>query len=113
MAFLVGLAFLCEKDILGEPFVTAVGVLTSCSHRIRTGTPCPLCGTTTAAVLLLDGRLGESLRVNPLGLGLAVSGGLQFFYRGIRFVRPALRWREELIADGVSIAALVLILAMF
>lgn len=113
MAFLVGLAFLGEKGFLGEPFVTAVGVLTSCPHRIRTGTPCPVCGTTTAAVLLLEGRLTESLRVNPLGLGLALSGGIQFFYRGFRSIRPALKLREEMVADGVGIASLVFVLTAF
>lgn len=39
-----------------------------CPFRRITGIPCPLCGTTTAAVLLVRGRLVDALQVNPLGV---------------------------------------------
>ncbi len=112
MALLVLLALLCERGLLGEPFESAVGMLTTCPHRARTGRPCPLCGTTTAAILLLEGRPGASLSVNPLGVGLSVAGGLQVLYRGFRVLRPALRLREELAVGAVSVAAVAAALTL-
>jgi hypothetical protein len=41
-------------------------LLPACSLRATTGIPCPTCGTTRAAIALLDGRLGDALAVNPL-----------------------------------------------
>ena len=43
-----------------------------CPLRRFTGIPCPFCGTTTAATLVLRGRLGDALRVNPLGVIVVV-----------------------------------------
>lgn len=39
-----------------------------CPFRRLTGLPCPLCGTTTAALLTLQARPLDALRVNPTGL---------------------------------------------
>lgn len=39
------------------------------------GIPCPGCGMTKAAVAVLHGQVGESLRINPLGLIFILGGG--------------------------------------
>jgi hypothetical protein len=47
-----------------------------CSFRARTGVPCLGCGGTRALELAARGRVGEALRLNPLGAwaGLALWG---------------------------------------
>ncbi|HVN32790.1 MAG TPA: DUF2752 domain-containing protein [Thermoanaerobaculaceae bacterium] len=55
------------------PFVPA------CPFRVITGIPCPTCGTTHAALALLNGHLGDAFLANPLAAlaGIAfVAGGL-------------------------------------
>ena len=47
-----------------------VTFLTRCPRRHLLGEPCPLCGTTTAALLILKGELSASLHTNPLALAL-------------------------------------------
>ncbi|HLN95363.1 DUF2752 domain-containing protein [Flavobacterium sp. HJ-32-4] len=46
-----------------------------CLFHSATGVPCPSCGTTRAALLLLRGHVLASLAKNPLGI-LAVAGML-------------------------------------
>lgn len=48
----------------------------ACSFRARTGVPCLGCGGTRALELAARGRVGEALRLNPLGAwaGLALWG---------------------------------------
>jgi hypothetical protein len=87
------------------------GFLGSCPHRAITGDPCVLCGTTTAARLLLDGELTASLAVSPLALGLIVLGVTQPVYRLARTVRPRLVWREELTLGGAGLAWLLGVIA--
>ena len=38
-----------------------------------TGYPCPSCGTTRAVTLLLEGKITESLLLNPFGIVVAVA----------------------------------------
>ena len=40
----------------------------TCPIKRLTHLPCSACGTTRAIYLLLDGRLNESIQMNPLGL---------------------------------------------
>ncbi|MBQ1973783.1 MAG: DUF2752 domain-containing protein [Paraprevotella sp.] len=41
---------------------------TPCLFKNVTGIPCPACGTTRAIILIVNGRLWQSLLLNPLGL---------------------------------------------
>jgi len=54
----LGLAFAWTK--VGSP------ALLVCPLRAVTGLPCPTCGSTRAWAALLDGRLGDAARLNPL-----------------------------------------------
>ncbi len=40
-----------------------------CTFHVLTGLPCPSCGATRSAVFLAEGRLIDSVRVNPLFFG--------------------------------------------
>ena len=44
-----------------------------CPLRTVTGIPCPMCGMTTAATSLVDGRLGDALAANPFVLVLVAA----------------------------------------
>lgn len=43
-----------------------------CLIKNVTGYPCPSCGTTRAVTLLLDGKITESLLLNPFGILIAI-----------------------------------------
>ncbi|MBC7186399.1 MAG: DUF2752 domain-containing protein [Calditrichaeota bacterium] len=43
-----------------------------CAFHSLTGVPCPSCGATRSAVFLAEGRIADSLRVNPLFFALYV-----------------------------------------
>jgi hypothetical protein len=92
-----------------EPVAGLVG---SCPHRAITGEPCSLCGTTTAALLLLEGEVAASLARNPLALGLIALGSTQPVYRLVRTLRPGFAWREELAIDGLGLAWLAGVIAI-
>jgi len=89
----------------------AAGFLGWCPHRAITGDPCALCGTTTAARLLLAGDVTASLALNPLALGLAAAAITQPIYRLARTLRPRFAWREELAVDGAGFLWLAGVLA--
>lgn len=42
-----------------------------CPMVIVTGFPCPGCGMTRALFYLMTGRIGESVRMNPMGIPIA------------------------------------------
>jgi hypothetical protein len=66
--------------LLLRPFWLALAPFApACPFRSITGIPCPSCGTTRAAVALLNGRLGDALVVNPL----ATAGGLAVLLGGL------------------------------
>ena len=90
----------------------ASGFLGSCPHRAITGEACSLCGTTTAAMLLLGGELTASVSRNPLALGLLVLGITQPVYRLARSLRPRFAWREELVIGGVGVGWLFGVIAL-
>ena len=58
--------------ITGATYIGAVSQLKivswTCPIKRLTHLPCSACGTTRAISLLLDGRLNESIQMNPLGL---------------------------------------------
>ena len=43
-----------------------------CIIKNATGYPCPSCGTTRAVTLILEGKIKESLFLNPFGILVAV-----------------------------------------
>ena len=73
-------AVLAAAAVALRPLWLAVAPgLPGCAFRAITGIPCPTCGTTHAAVALLQGHLLAALAANPLaalaGIGF-VAGGL-------------------------------------
>ena len=78
LAWLWGVVTVCS--LLLRPFWLALApFVPACPFRAITGLPCPTCGTTHAALALLDGRIGDAFVANPLaaiaGIGF-VAGGL-------------------------------------
>ena len=78
MAWLWGAVAVCS--LLLRPFRLALAPFVPvCPFRAITGLPCPTCGTTHAALALLNGRLDDAFAANPLaalaGIGF-VAGGL-------------------------------------
>lgn len=75
----------------------------TCPWLALTGAPCPLCGTSRAALALLSGDLAASLAHNPLALGLLPLAATQPPFRLLRTLRPRWSWREELVVDGAGL----------
>jgi len=63
LACLLGFIYLYLKGFSGWHWRQPV-----CIFHTVTGVPCPSCGTTRAALLLLKGQVGTSLAKNPLGV---------------------------------------------
>lgn len=60
--------------------------LRPCDFVRRVGLPCPTCGMTTAAALLVRGRIIKAMATQPLGALLTVAAGVAFWaclYAGI------------------------------
>jgi hypothetical protein len=78
LAWLWGTVAVCS--LLLRPFWLAlVPFVPVCPFRAITGIPCPTCGTTHAALALLNGRFGDAFVANPLAAlaGIVfVAGGL-------------------------------------
>jgi hypothetical protein len=108
----VGLAALAIVGALPDPVARVAAFLTACPWRALKGTPCPLCGVTTAALALLRGDVGASLALNPLALALSPLAVSQPFYRLLRALRPRLALREELLVTGTGIAIAAMVLAL-
>jgi len=77
LAFVWGV--LAASSLLLRPFWIAVApLMPPCPFRALTGLPCLSCGTTRAAVALLEGHPLEALSVNPL----AAAAGIAFLAGG-------------------------------
>jgi len=78
LAWIWGLSAACA--LLFRPLWPAIPpLLPRCAFHALTGWPCPTCGTTRAALALLDGHPVQALIENPLMTILAVAfvtGGL-------------------------------------
>ena len=48
--------------------------LPPCTFKFYTGLPCPSCGMTSSFCLLVRGDVGNALRANAVGAGLALLG---------------------------------------
>lgn len=73
-------AFAAGASLLLRPlWLLLPAYLPPCALRTLTGVPCPTCGTTHAAVALLEGRLAEALHANPL----AALAGAAFLVGGV------------------------------
>ncbi len=59
-----------------------------CLLRLSTGIPCPTCGMTRSFDWFAQGRLGDSLHINPLGGLLAASVAFGFVYLLAYPLRP-------------------------
>ncbi len=60
-------------DLLSVLYLSVVSMgwvrhIWACPFRWISGIPCPACGTTRAILLLLQGEVSASLRMNPYGL---------------------------------------------
>ncbi|MFH1176336.1 MAG: DUF2752 domain-containing protein, partial [Acidobacteriota bacterium] len=65
--------------VLRPLWLAIAPLLPACPFRSLTGVPCVSCGSTHAALALLDGRLGAALAFNPLAAAAALAflaGGL-------------------------------------
>lgn len=72
--------------VLGALFLLLMTSVTGkvCPIRLLFGIPCPACGLTRAAVLLLRGNLKDSLAMNPFLLPFIAEGILFCYERYIR-----------------------------
>lgn len=52
-----------------------------CPARMLFGIPCPICGTTRAFWLLMQGKVGEAATINPLWIPIVVLGLIFFINR--------------------------------
>lgn len=80
--------------ILRPVWIAIAPHLRPCTFRHLTGIPCPTCGTTRAALALLNFDLASALAVNPLatmvGVVFIVGGALAMVWVLLR--APALSW---------------------
>ena len=65
----------------------ATGLAWPCPLRTVTGVPCPMCGMTTAATALADGRLHDALAANPFVLLLVAATVVMAVVIGLRAAR--------------------------
>lgn len=83
--------------------------LGSCTFRRLTGIPCPTCGTTRAALALLDFDIGAAFAVNPLatfaGVVFIVGGWVASAWVVLRGPTPVanLRWSPRWTAATVGV----------
>lgn len=85
-----------------------------CLFKQLTGIPCPGCGTIRSLNLLLEGKVVESMKMNPLGVMLSLLAVVCFvwyvvdLYRGSRSLYKAFhtRWPNYtiVIASALTIA---------
>ena len=95
------------------PFWRAIApLLPPCPFRAVTGLPCPTCGTTRAAVKLMEGSLLAALSCNPL----AAVAGIAFVAGGVAaplwlLVRLPVPDLSPVLPRWVRVATVALLLA--
>ncbi|MGA7159813.1 MAG: DUF2752 domain-containing protein [Bacteroidota bacterium] len=95
------------------------GLPSVCLFKEITGLPCPSCGTTRSLLLLMSGRLHESLMMNPFGIVLALAlvivplwimidtfGRSHSFYRRYAQIEHLLTHNKLLAAFAVAVVML-------
>lgn len=88
----------------------ATGASLPCPLRAATGVPCPLCGSTTSAVALVRGRLGEALAASPLLVVAAVATAVVLLVLALRrsgLLAPARPWPAAWTRPAVAVALVV------
>jgi len=95
---LVALRFLVEPDARGHGTHEQLG-LPPCSSMERWNVPCPGCGVTTSAALLVRGRPLEALYDQPLGFLLALAAPIL----AVAALRAHLRGRDLALAIGAAV----------
>jgi len=118
VALLWGVVAVCSVAL--RPVWLALAPLAPrCPFRALTGVPCPTCGTTHAAVALLNGKVGGAFAANPLaaaaGVAFAVGGLVAPIWAALRLPVPQLtsplpRWARlaivgALLADWAYVIA--------
>ena len=66
--FLATASFCAYMWIYVHYFRLDYNVSLQCIFKYITTIPCPSCGVTRSIILLLDGRILDSMKLNPLGL---------------------------------------------
>jgi len=111
LAYLWGV--LAVSSLLLRPvWLAAAPLLPHCAFRAITGVPCLSCGTTRAAVALLNGHLVDALAANPLaalaGLGFLLGGLLAPVWAALGLPVPRLSRPP---AGALRISLVLLLLA--
>jgi hypothetical protein len=78
LAWLWGVTAVCSL-LLRSVWLELAPLVPPCPFRAITGIPCPTCGTTHAALALLNGRFAKALAFNPL----ATVAGVAFVLGGL------------------------------
>ncbi len=78
LSWLWGAVAVCSL-LLRAFWLALAPLVPACPFRAITGIPCPTCGTTHAALALLNGRLADAFAANPL----AALAGIAFMAGGL------------------------------
>ena len=112
LCLVVLLAYFCQRGWCEPALAEWTHFLSFCPFRAMFGTPCPLCGTTTAFVRLLQGDLKASLEANPLAYSVTPTILSQLVYRTLRMRWPPFKWREEVVLSVLSALSVIVVYRM-
>jgi hypothetical protein len=99
----------------GYPTVSDhTGLALPCPLRTLTGVPCPMCGMTTAATRLAEGRLSAALAANPFVLllaGLTAVMSVLIAARSLGVAPPPARWTAGRQRNARCVVAVVFVMS--